>query len=124
MGSTLLQFELALLVALEAILFGVFGVLYSIYTQYMSSVTESDPKRPKIVDTLIILCERIVLFNWLIVILVFVGLVLSIWWPVVAERSLAIGLGGLMLGLAIIGTKLKTKMGKPVGASRSDTNNA
>lgn len=121
METTLLQFELTLLVALEAILFGVFGVLYSIYTQYMSTLSVSEPRRPKIVDTLVILCGWIVILNWVIVVLLFVGFLLSIWWPIIAERILVVGLGGMVLTLAFIGSMLKSKMGKPVGTSRSNT---
>jgi hypothetical protein len=44
-------------VALEAILFGVFGVLYSVYALYLSLVTEANPTPAPICRTIRLLCR-------------------------------------------------------------------
>ncbi len=44
-------------IGLEAILFGVFGVLYSVYALYLSLVTEEEPFRAPICDVLKVLCR-------------------------------------------------------------------
>ena len=44
-------------IALEAILFGVFGVLYSVYALYASMVSETDRLRAPICDTIRRLCR-------------------------------------------------------------------
>lgn len=48
-------------IGLEAILFGVFGVLYSVYALYLTLVDEDEPFRPPICDTLKWICRILAL---------------------------------------------------------------
>ena len=47
---------------LEAILFGVFGFLYSVFGLYYSLVTPTNPHRPTILGPLIVVCRFFAVF--------------------------------------------------------------
>lgn len=112
--SPSIQFSFAALVAFEAILFGVFGVLYSVYTQYMSGLVKEDARRPPIINTLIVLCRWMKRLIWATAFLAVGGIAVSFWWPRVAEWLLAVGLLGLLVALGVVASCLMKKMGVPV----------
>lgn len=88
-----------------AIIFGVFGFLYSVYAMYLSSVTASNPRRPAICDALRDLCRVLVgiLIATAVIAIVALGLM---WPPELWNRALAVGLGGLTLGITIVSWRI------------------
>ena len=85
----------------EAILFGVFGFLYSVYGLYSSLATPSTPRRPPIVKRLRQVCRFIVgfiTFNAILTIYSLIRLNLS----GLADIILGIGFAAIMIAIAVI----------------------
>lgn len=90
-------------VALQSILFGVFGFLYSVYAMYSSLATEEQPVRAPICSTLKWLCR---LMATLIIVSAILALV-PIYFLTVASppgKFLAWGLAVPIVAMAVIST--------------------
>ncbi|HLI87680.1 MAG TPA: hypothetical protein VKV37_03250 [Ktedonobacteraceae bacterium] len=84
----------------EAILFGVFGFLYSVFGMYSSA---ADPDRPPVVKNLRVLCRVIALFILINACLTIYSLALLLGnFSNLANVILGAGLGATMIAIAFI----------------------
>lgn len=81
----------------EAILFGVFGYLYSVFGMYSSLVTKKNPQRATIVEKLRVVCRCVALligFNALLTIC-------SLFFMYLFSKDIS-GLGNILLSVGLI----------------------
>ncbi len=76
-----------------AILFGVFGFLYSVYGMYSSLITPANPQRPLVVDKLRIVCR-------IIAVLIGVNAIL-IAYSLYAMQIFSLGTGNIIIGIIL-----------------------
>lgn len=99
-------------VGFEAVIFGLFGILYSVYAQHMAGVSPENPTPPAAVRTLTRLCRLLTNLFWVIIALLIASGATWFVSSMVAALLLGVGLSGASVALGLVMNTLVTRMGE------------